>query len=176
MNDRNNEKVTPEIIQLYNEALARFEGHNEIGHTMVLFCHHEIFAEMLQYPIEERLEHIIDTKPEDEWVTRLTWIQPYIPNKRMEALDSELNLICTEYVRIVKELRVFRHEELEPSDPLSGVYGRVLERIGSFSKELDKWSKRFDKFSIKWCDVYESIFMAEHPECPWNGRTLFSTK
>ena len=109
-------RETAKFEQLRKKALARFKGHNEPGKTIVLFCHHEKFAEVLSEPIENRIDYIINEKPEGEIETRLCWIQPYKGHSKMKKADAE-------------------------------------------------WEK-----------AYEPIFMAEHSDCPWDGKTLFPKK
>ena len=119
------------IKKLRAEAMKRFEGHNEVDKTIVLFCHHGSFAEILREPIENRLDYIIKEKPKNEIETRLTWIQPYLPQSR--TADAEWR---------------------------------------KADKAWEKADKAWKKARAEFQKIYEPIFMAAHPDCPWNGHEL----
>ncbi len=158
-----------EFESLRQAALKRFEGHNIVGLTIVVFLRHESFAEFLDEPIETRLYWIIDTKPYEQIAIRLTQIQPYISHRQMRKLDASLKAACVKWDRAcVKWDRAWVEWYQAQAD-----FNRI-ENVRSRA-QVDRERARVDRDQVwvAWKRAYEPIFMAKHPDCPWDGKTLF---
>ena len=168
--------MTRKIRRLYNEALARFEGHDEPGKTIVLFCHHGVFAEWLREPIENRLDYIVSYKSTNEIETRLTWIRPYLPHPKMKKADMAREKAYAEWKKAgAKRDKAYAEYEKAYAE----AYAKRDKACAEYEKAYAEYEKAYaeayvewEKACAAWPKAYEPIFMAEHPDCPWNGKEL----
>lgn len=176
--------LTPEIALLKQQVLARFEGHNVPDKKVVLFCHHNCFANYLDRPIEERVNFIINTKPALEVIERLSWIQPYLGHPKMKVLDITWKKTYTIYkescTRLEKAYKLWRKAHLVYHQTYSSYKKVCAARNKAYPgyKKADaactKASTMQQKAYKMWEKAYTPIFMSEHPDCPWDGKTLDS--
>ena len=62
------------------------------------------------------------------------------------------------------------HPEMQKAD------AEWKKAYAEWAKVDAEWNKAYaerNKAYAEWKSLYEPIFMAEHPDCPWNGQTLF---
>ncbi len=71
-----------------SECLKRWRdaGAGAVGDLSVL-CHHGVLFEKLSEPVENRIDYIINNKPENEVAVRLQWFRP-APDGVAEAMAT----------------------------------------------------------------------------------------
>jgi tetratricopeptide (TPR) repeat protein len=52
-------------------------------------------------------------------------------------------------------------------------FDKVRAKYVGARAEYDKAQAEYVKAGAEFTKLYEPVFMAEHPDCPWNGKTLF---
>ena len=113
--------------------------------TLYWHIHHEILIEET-FNIQERIDYIREGKPEDEIPLRLKLMTPVL------------------------------HPEKLPAS-----FRKAWEVFSKGSGDYDKARKAYDKAReayLKATEAYrpqiEKLHKEEHPDCPWNGKTIFS--
>ena len=110
--------------------------------------HHEVIAEPTDN-IEERKEYVKNWKPANQVKTRLRLM---IPVKDQDSVGKALE----EYEAIADKAR----EEYE------AIWDKALKE---YNATRDKAQK---EYNVK----LEEQHKKEHPDCPWNGKTIFPEK
>ena len=138
-------------------ALCRKACKNsKVGDVMV-FLHHEVAAEVLREPVENRIKYILSVKPKVEQAVRLHWLRPCpfkLPEKWLKA-RAELSKAAAEWSKADAEW-------LKADAELSKARAEWLKAAAEWSKADAECKKEIDT-QIKYC----------LPDCPWDGTTLF---
>ena len=141
--------------------------------------HHEVIAEPTD-DIEERKEYVRKYKHANEVETRLRLMTPVKAQDTVGKAWKEYNAIWgkarKEYEAI--EGKAFEeyeaivdgkaYEEYEATDVKA--YGEYAEITGNAYSEYESIrDKAWDDYIAKLEDLHKK----EHPDCPWNGKTIF---
>ena len=115
--------------------------------------HHDILAEPLTEPIENRIRFIKNNKPYHEFETRLRLMKP------VRGKLPELDKAGAEFVKARAEWDKARAER-------DKAYAEWNKAGAEFVKASAEWDKaRADPAVL-------SLHAKECPNCPWNGRTI----
>jgi len=136
--------------KLRSECLARFEGHDYIPTGPPVFAwhiHHGTLIELLFEPIANRVDYIIEDKPECEVETRLEWLRPL--KGSLPAAYNKAGAACLVGV-------------VEFGD------GDTVCRWAAYNKA---WAA-YDKAGAELKPELEKLHTAELPGCPWDGDQL----
>jgi len=107
--------------------------------------HHEILAEPLTEPIEDRIAYIRESKPIAEQELRLRLLKPVVgilPAKYAAARAG---------------------------------YNAARAGYNAAWAEYDAARARYDAAGAEYTPEIEALHLQECPNCPWNGETIFST-
>ena len=111
--------------------------------------HHDRLLEVATEPIQNRIEYIKKEKPKEEIELRF---------KLLKQVKGKLP------VSVDKAWKAF--------DKAREVYDKASEALDKASEALDKAWKTYDK-ALTNKDIIK-LHDKECPDCPWNGRSIFS--
>jgi hypothetical protein len=120
-----------------------------------LHVHHEIFAEPLTEPIENRIWYILEYKPVAEQALRLRMMGPPIIDEQVMA-DAAW---------------------LKAEAGLKKASAAWLKADDELQKAHAAWQKAYDelqKAEAVWQKAYEPHYRRLYPDSPWNGTTIFA--
>jgi FAD/FMN-containing dehydrogenase len=143
------------------EALARFEGHDysEDGPPVFVWhLHHEVLCEPLTEPIANRIAYIVSHKPQAEVETRLRLISPVVRGKVPAA-----------YVKARAALDKVR----AAYDKAWAARDKAWAALDKAGAALDKARAAYVKARAAAQPALEALHRTEHPDCPWDGRSIF---
>ena len=110
--------------------------------------HHEVLCEALTEPIQNRIDYIKSSKPKDEIETRLRCMTPVLHPKKLPVKWREA----------------------------------YAKRSEAYEKRSEAYAKRSEAYA-KWEEAdaeclpqIEALHKKEHPDCPWDGKTIFPEK
>ena len=120
--------------------------------TLYWHIHHEILIEET-FNIQERIDYIREGKPEDEIPLRLKLMTPVLHPEKLPAR--------------------FR-KAMEAYDKARKARDKEWKACEKARKAYDKAWKACDKAWKACAPQIEKLHREEHPDCPWNGKTIFS--
>ena len=181
--------MNTQFEKLAAAAIKRFKGNNHPGKTVVLFLHHDQFAEILTEPIENRIRFIVEEKNPSEIPTRLKWIQPYIPLPESQAWTDWQKAWTAWQKACADSAKACADSEKAWTD-WQKACADSAKACADSAKAWTDWQKAhadsakacadsekawadWQKAHADWQKAQEPLFMAAHPDCPWNGKTLF---
>ena len=128
--------------------------------------HHEVLCEALTEPIQNRIDYIKANKPKDEVATRLRCMTPVLHPGELPAKWREAYAKRRE-AGAKWEKAVAKWREA----------GAKWREADAKWREADaKWrevSAKWREVGAKWLPQIEALHKQEHPDCPWNGKTIF---
>jgi len=131
--------------------------------------HHDMLLEWC-YDLEERIDYIKKLKPADEVETRLKWMQP-VEGKLPKAVIEAGKAYC-------KAREVYRKagetywEACYAEEKVGEAYGKAREAYRKAWKPYCKAREPYHKALRDHKDEVEALHDKEHPDCPWDGKTL----
>ena len=127
--------------------------------TLYWHIHHEILLEDTT-DIQERIDYIREGKPEKEIPLRLKLMTPVLhPEKLPSSFRKAREAYC---------------KAREAYDKAREAYDKALEVYIMAGKAYDKAREAYIKTSKVYAPQIEKLHKEEHPDCPWNGETIFS--
>ena len=111
--------------------------------TWMWHLHHKVLAEPLTEPLQNRLDYIRTAKPASEVATRLRLISP------VAGLLPE------------------------PLVKARAVYEKARAAYEKAWAAYDKARAASEKAWAAYKPQLEALHSTEHPDCPWDGRTIF---
>jgi hypothetical protein len=123
--------------------------------------HHERLAEFLTEPIANRIRYIKSAKPKGEVATRLKWMTP--------VLDPPAPLMKA-WVAYAKAQAAY-NKAWATYDKARVVYDKTQ---AVYDKADAAYNKALAAYNKAW--VLKRLHAAEHPGCPWDGKTIFPVK
>ena len=148
--------------------------------TLYWHIHHEILLEETT-DIQERIDYIRANKPEKEIPLRLKLMTPVLhPEKLPSSFRKAWEAYCKAREAYDKTWEVY-NKALEVYINTWEAYDKARETCYNTWKVSDKKRKDYNKADEvyhKALEVYspqiEKLHREEHPDCPWNGKTIFS--
>ena len=136
--------------------------------------HHDILAEPLTEPIENRIRFIKNNKPYHEFETRLRLMKP------VRGKLPELDKAVAEFVKASAERDKASAEwgkAYAEWDNASAEWNKARAERDKAYAEWDKAGAEFVKAYAEWDNASAdpavlSLHAKECPNCPWNGRTI----
>ena len=120
--------------------------------TLYWHIHHEILIEETT-DIQERIDYIRANKPEKEIPLRLKLMTPVLHPEKLPA-------------RLLEAWEVY-YKATEAYDKAREFYDKAYD---AYETALHVYHK-----GLKACaPQIEKLHKEEHPDCPWNGKTIFS--
>jgi choline dehydrogenase-like flavoprotein len=135
-------KYTPEVQAALDRCLAARAANPDA--TVFWFLHHEVPLEKLTEPFENRLNYILEHKPEHELVARLNNLRP--ASREVAALDTEYRT---------------RREALDTE------YRTRWEALDT------EYRTRRDALYTEYRTRREALYRAEVPLGTWDGISIF---
>ncbi|MGI0068541.1 MAG: hypothetical protein ACREB9_09105 [Thermoplasmata archaeon] len=140
----------------------------------VWHIHHDVLCELLTEPMESRIAFIKENKPMGEIETRLRLMKP-VRNVRALLADAALSKARAAVSKARADLSTARAD-------LSTARADWRETYADWSKADADWREAYADWSEadagwhKACsgNVITALHAEECPNCPWNGRTIFS--
>jgi len=132
--------------------------------------HHEILAEPLTEPIENRITYILENKT-DNVALRLRLLRPLIPDEIM-LKDSKVKKASAEYAKAYAEWDKARAEWRK-------IYYAKWDKASAakLNKARSKWNKAYAEYRKARAEYskaatphYKRLF----PDSSWNGKTIFA--
>ena len=127
--------------------------------------HHNVLIEPLTEPIENRIKYIKKFKPKNEIELRL---------KLLKVVKGELPKEFVEAWQKYYETWQKYVEVWQKYDKAKQKYDEIWQE---YDEARQKHNEAWHEY-IKVCKKYESQILALHekecPNCPWNGKTIFS--
>jgi len=179
MSDRS--QVQAKYAELKAEVLQRFAGCDYTPDGPVVWAwhvHHNVLAEVLEAPISQRVDCILNTKDEHEIPTRLQWLWP---------VKSQLPECLVEVGAAYKKVAVARDKAAAWYNKAWAAYDEpgaasAAEARAAYCKAraaYDKARVAYDKAWVARHDAWnacretmEAIHKEELPGCPWDGTQL----
>jgi tetratricopeptide (TPR) repeat protein len=127
--------------------------------TLYWHIHHEILIEETTN-IQERIDYIRANKPEKEIPLRLKLMTPVL---HPEKLPSSFRKAWEAYDK-AREAYIKAWE----------AYIKAREVYDKAGEVYDKAGEAYDKAREAYRPQIEKLHKEEHPDCPWNGKTIFS--
>lgn len=126
--------------------------------TWMWHIHHQQLVERLRFGLQSRIDWIRGEKPLDEIDTRLRLLTLVRDQDAMTEIDRQFYDAFESLVHPVVPLR--------PTD----------EDNARLDAEWDAYNARFDAIYAKRRAAEEALHKLEHPNCPWDGKTIFPGK
>ena len=123
--------------------------------TLYWHIHHEILLEETT-DIQERIDYIRANKPEKEIPLHLKLMTPVLHPEKLPARFRK----AREAYDKAREAYIKAWE----------AYDKAREAYIMAGKDYDKAWEAY----IKTSKACEKLHKEEHPDCPWNGKTIFS--
>ena len=120
--------------------------------TLYWHIHHEILIEET-FNIQERIDYIRTNKPEKEIPLRLKLMTPVLHPEKLPARFRRASEAC------------FKAWE---------ALGKESEAYYKASKAYYKAGEAYYKALEACVQQIEKLHKEEHPDCQWNGKTIFS--
>ena len=134
--------------------------------------HHNVLIELLTEPIENRIEYIKKFKPKNEVKLRLKLLKVVkgeLPKEFVEAWQKYYET-WQKYVEVWQKY-------VEAKQEYNEARRKYNEARRKYNKARQKHNEAWHEY-IEVCKKYESQILALHekecPNCPWNGKTIFS--
>ena len=125
--------------------------------TLYWHIHHEILIEETT-DIQERIDYIKEGKPEDEIPLRLKLMTPVLHPEKLPVS--------------FRKARKAYDKAREAYIKADEAYDKAWKARDKEWKACEKALKARDK-ALKAPQI-EKLHREEHPDCPWNGKTIFS--
>ena len=148
--------------------------------------HHDVLVEPLIEPIENRIRFIKENKPKCEIALRLKLLKPVkgkLPVevvKALEAYDKAREAYVKAWEAYDKAREAFVKaveayvKALEACGKAREACGKAGEAYNKAREAYDKAWEAYDKALIKNKKAIEKLHAKECPDCPWNGKSIFS--
>lgn len=130
-------------------------------YTLYWHIHHDVLCEGTSN-IEERIKYIKEYKAAEEIPLRLKLMTPV---KNPEKIPVEFIKAQEAYNRA-----------WEAYDRAQEAYHRAREAYIKAWEAYDRAREAYIKAREAYAPGIEKLHKEEHPDCPWNGRTIFSKK
>ena len=141
--------------------------------------HHEILLEKTSN-IQKRIDYIKANKPEKEIPLRLKLMTPVLhpeklPDRFQKALEDydkaweDYYKVQQDYFKALEDYNKAQHYNKALED-----YDKILEDSNKAFEDYNKKFKAYDKVREASAADIEKLHREEHPDCPWNGKTIFS--
>ena len=127
--------------------------------TLYWHIHHEILIEETTN-IQERIDYIREGKPEDEIPLRLKLMTPVL---HPEKLPVSFRKASEAYLKA-----------REAYDKAWEAYYKAWEAYDKAWEAYIKAGEAYYKALEACVQQIEKLHREEHPDCPWNGKTIFS--
>ena len=141
--------------------------------TLYWHIHHEILLEETT-DIQERIDYIRANKPEKEIPLRLklmTKVQH--PEKLPASFRKAWEAYCKAGEAYCKAREAY-DKAWEAYDKAGEAYDKAREAYDKAGEAYDKAREAYDKAMEACTPQIEKLHREEHPDCPWNGKTIFS--
>jgi hypothetical protein len=152
----------------------------QIG-DICLHLHHEVLAEMLTQPVENRISYILSDKPVAEQALRLRMMGPPIIDDQMHA-DAAWLKAEAEWHKAYAAWRKADAAWLKAEAAWHKVDAAWLKADTAWQKVDTAWQKagadlqkayaEWQKACAVWLKAYEPHYRRLYPESPWDGRTI----
>ncbi len=165
-----------------------------------LHVHHEIFAEPLTEPIENRIRYILSDKPVAEQALRLRMMGPPIIDDQVQAdeADAAYQKASPAWLKASAELdkadatwqkaeATWQKASVERQKTCATGQQAEAERQKAYAvwqkayverlEASDAWLKteaELEKAVAVWQKAYKRHYARLYPESPWNGYTIFA--
>jgi len=177
-------------------------AHLKVGEWAWL-VHHEILAEPLTEPIENRIKWILENKTDDV-ALRLRLLRPLVEDEAMRS-DAELNKAIDEYNKVSAEYYKVRAEWSKALDEYDKARAEQFKARAEYYKaraeydkanaeydkanaeqfkaraeyykardEYDKANAEYGKASVEYNKSATTHYHRLFPDSPWNGKTIFA--
>ena len=128
--------------------------------TWMWHIHHTQLVERLMHGLQSRIDWIRSEKPIAEIDTRLRLLTLVRDQDAMTAIDRQFN---DAFAELVVPMPIM------PLRPTEEDYARL-------DAEWYAYNARFDAIYAERKAAEETLHKIEHPNCPWNGKTIFPDK
>ena len=163
--------------------------------------HHKVLCEALTEPIQNRIDYIRSSKPKDEVETRLRCMTPVLHPERLpvewreaDAKFNEADAKFSEaYAKFSEAYAKWREADAKRMEAYAKWREADAKRREAYAKwrEADaKWREAYAKWReadaklkeayAKWREAdakclprIKALHKEEHPDCPWDGTTIF---
>ena len=132
--------------------------------TLYWHIHHEILLEETT-DIQERIDYIKANKPEKEIPLRLKLMTPVLHPEKLPASFRKARKAYYKAGEAYDKVREAYYKAGEAYDKVREAYYKAGEAYYKAWKARDKALK---------APQIEKLHREEHPDCPWNGKTIFS--
>ena len=135
---------------------------------VLVFCwhvHHDDLVEPLWGPIEKRIDYIKKNKPASEQKLRLRLLKPVrgqLPIAVVEAWEAHL------------QARAAYDQARATYDQAGEAYGQAGEAYGQAEAAYDQAGAAYYQVLAGHTDEINALHAQECPDCPWDGKTIFS--
>ena len=162
--------------------------------TLYWHIHHEILIEETTN-IQERIDYIRANKPEKEIPLRLKLMTPVLHPEKLpssfrkarEDYDKAREAYCKAWEAYDKAWEAYdkageayckagdAYDKAREAYCKAGeAYDKAREAYIMAGKDYDKAWEVYIKTSKACAPQIEKLHKEEHPDCPWNGKTIFS--
>ena len=141
--------------------------------TLYWHIHHEILIEET-FNIQERIDYIREGKPEDEIPLRLKLMTPVLHPEKLPARFRKAREAYYKASKARDKASKAYDKAREAYDKAREAYDKAMEAYYKAREARDKASKAYDKAMEACTPQIEKLHKEEHPDCPWNGKTIFS--
>lgn len=133
--------------------------------------HHDVLAERLTVPVEERIAFIRCTKPRDEVETRLRLLRPVQDVAVYEAYETVVRQAQDAFDAAMAPARVV-YDTIR--DQTWMAYGATLRQVRETYDATLRQAWEVYKEAVRPAkEALEALHRTECPDCPWDGATIF---
>jgi tetratricopeptide (TPR) repeat protein len=135
--------------------------------------HHEFLVEWC-YDYDERADYVRNHKPSNERETRLTWFTPVIG-----VLPEPVNKAAAEYDKAMADYDKAGANYVKAVADYVKAVADYVKAVADYVKARDDYNKAVANYNKALRDnmpALEALHAAEHPGCPWDGKTLVFPK
>ena len=132
--------------------------------------HHEVLCEALTEPIQNRIDYIKSNKPASEVETRLRCMTPVLHPEKLPVKWREA------YAKWREAYAKWREADAKSREAYAKWEEEAGAKLSEAYAELEEADAKWDEAYPKCLPQIEALHKKEHPDCPWDGKTIFPEK
>ena len=145
--------------------------------------HHNVLCEALTEPIQNRISYIRSSKPKGEVETRLRCMTPVLHPERLPVEWREAGAKWEEADAKRSEAYAKRSEADAKWSEADAKWSEADAKRREAGAKLSEADAKWEEADAKWREAdakclpqIEALHKKEHPNCPWDGKTIFPEK
>ena len=153
-----------------------FEG-VEVG-SLVLHCHHEVLAERLDEPAENRINYILNCKPQQELALRLRLFRPITQeiidrHADRQKADADWQKAYADRQKAYADWQKVDADSQKADADWQKADADRQKAYADWQKAYADWQKAYADWQKAYAEFGTLVHFDVCKDCPWDGHTIF---